>query len=98
VVDSEDREYSDAFERVAQVAFEAWDCGSFAPRLVDSAKRKEPKMCRSCLVKEACLRGDSGSRYRLEQWIEAARSASAEKPLEAERAVLQLWDLGVDEA
>ena len=98
VVDSEDREYSDAFERVAQVAFEAWDCGSFAPRLVDSAKRKEPQMCRSCLVKEACLRGDSGSRYRLEQWIEAARSASAEKPLEAERAVLQLWDLGVDEA
>jgi hypothetical protein len=96
VVDSKDRDFSDAFERVAQVAFEAWDRGSFTPRLVNPSDRKEPKLCRSCSVKEACLRGDSGSRYRLEKWVESARSANAEKPLEAERAALQLWDLGVD--
>ncbi len=97
-VDSEDRDFSDAFERVAQVAFEAWDRGSFTPRLVDSSNGKEPKLCRTCSVKEACLRGDSGSRYRLEQWVESTRSANAEKLLEAERATLQLWDLGVDKA
>jgi len=97
-VDSEDRDFSDAFERVAQVAFEAWDRGSFVPRLVDSFSRSEPRMCRTCSVKEACLRGDSGSRYRLEQWIASARSEAPEESLEAERAALQLWDLGVEEA
>ena len=95
-VDSEDRDFSESFERVAQVAFEVWDRGSFMPRLVDSSDHKEPRMCRSCSVKEACLRGDSGSRYRLEQWVESARSAKADKSREAERAALQLWDLGGD--
>jgi hypothetical protein len=97
-VDSEDPDFSDAFERVSQVAFEAWDLGSFTPRLVDASNRKEPQMCRSCSVKEACLRGDSGSRHRLEQWVESARSAKVKKTLEAERAALQLWNLGVDES
>jgi RecB family exonuclease len=97
-VDSGDRDFADAFERVAQVAFEAWDRGCFVPRLVDSFSRSEPRMCRTCSVKEACLRGDSGSRYRLEQWVASARSKTAEESLEAERAALQLWDLGVDEA
>ena len=97
-VDSEDRDFSDAFERVAQVAFEAWDRGSFTPRLVDSSDHKEPRMCRSCSVKEACLRGDSGSRRRLEQWVGSARSAEAGESQEAERAALQLWDLGEDKA
>jgi hypothetical protein len=97
-VDSEDPDFLDAFERVSQVAFEAWDLGSFTPRLVDASNRKEPQMCRSCSVKEACLRGDSGSRHRLEQWVESARSAKVKKTLEAERAALQLWNLGVDES
>jgi len=95
-VDSEDSDYSDAFERVAQVAFEAWDRGSFTPRLIDASSRQEPQTCRICSVKEACLRGDSGSRQRLDQWVESARSAKTKKSLEAERATLQLWDLGVD--
>jgi hypothetical protein len=94
-VDSGDRDFSDAFERATQVAFEAWDRGSFTPRLIDSLNLKEPPTCRSCSVKEACLRGDSGSRYRLEQWVESTQSANAEKTLEAERAALQLWNLGV---
>ncbi len=98
VVDSEDRDFSAAFERVAQVAFEAWDRGSFVPRLVDSSSRNEPRMCRTCSVKEACLRGDSGSRYRLEQWVASERSNAAKESLEAERAALQLWNLGVDGA
>jgi RecB family exonuclease len=98
VVDSTDRDLSNAFEHVARIAFEAWDRGSFMPRLVDSSNQKEPQMCRSCSVKEACLRGDSGSRHRFEQWLETARLENAEIPLEAERAALRLWGLGVDEA
>jgi len=97
-VDSEDSDFSDAFERVAEVAFEAWDRGSFTPRLIDAYNRQEPQMCRSCSVKEACLRGDSGSRRRLDQWVESARSAKTEKSLAAERATLQLWDLGVKQS
>ncbi|MCH8082930.1 MAG: hypothetical protein IH885_01720, partial [Myxococcales bacterium] len=97
-VDSEDLDFSGAFERVAQVAFEVWDRGSFTPRLVDLSDHKEPPMCRSCTVKEACLRGDSGSRHRLERWAESARSGNAGESLEAERAVLQLWNLGGDQA
>jgi len=93
-VDSEDSDFSAAFERVAQLAFEAWDCGSFTPRLIEASSRQEPQMCRTCSVKEACLRGDSGSRHRLDQWIESARSAKTAKSLAAERAALQLWDLG----
>jgi RecB family exonuclease len=97
-VDSKDSDLTDAFERVAQVAFEAWDRGSFMPRLVDLANRIEPRMCRNCSVKEACLRGDSGSRYRLEQWVTSERLENAEESPEVERVALQLWDLGVDEA
>jgi hypothetical protein len=55
-------------------------------------------MCRSCSVKEACLRGDSGSRHRLDQWVESARSAKTEKSLATERATLQLLDLGVKQS
>jgi RecB family exonuclease len=96
-VDSEDSDFSEAFERVAQVAFEAWDRGSFTPRLIDASNRQEPQMCRICSVKEACLRGDSGSRHRFDQWVESAQTAKAEKLLEAERAALRLWSLGVDQ-
>jgi RecB family exonuclease len=96
-VDSEDSDFSEAFERVAQVAFEAWDRGSFTPRLIDASNRQEPQMCRICSVKEACLRGDSGSRHRFEHWVESAQTAKAEKSLEAERAALRLWSLGVDQ-
>jgi len=96
-VDSEERDFSDAFERTARIAFEAWDRGSFVPRLVDSSRQIEPTACRVCTVKEACLRGDSGSRYRLEQWLESARPERAAGSADAERAALRLWDLGVDE-
>jgi hypothetical protein len=96
-VDSDDPDFSDALERVSQVAFEAWDLGSFTPRLVDVSSRQEPQMCRNCSVKEACLRGDSGSRHRLERWVESAQSAKAAKLLDVERAALELWNLGAGE-
>ncbi|MFB3117254.1 MAG: PD-(D/E)XK nuclease family protein, partial [Myxococcota bacterium] len=97
-IDSGDHEFSDAFTRAVQVVFEAWDRGSFTPRLIDSSGRKEPFRCSTCSVKEACLRGDSGSRNRLAQWVESARTADTTKQLEAERAAIRLWDLGAEKA
>jgi len=97
-VDSEDSDFSDAFERVAEAAFAVWDRGSFLPRLVDLSNRKEPNACSSCSVKEACLRGDSGSRHRLERWMESLRAANDDESTEAERAAVQLWNLGVEQA
>jgi hypothetical protein len=95
-IDAEDRDCSDAFARTVQLALDAWDRGSFIPRLVDSSSGKEPWECAGCAVKEACLRGDSGSRLRLEHWVESTRTADAAKPLEAERAALGLWNLGLE--
>jgi hypothetical protein len=97
-IDSEDRDCSDAFTHTVQLALDAWDRGSFIPRLIDSSTGKEPRQCGSCAVKEACLRGDSGSRIRLEHWVESAQTADAAKPLEAERAALGLWNLGLETA
>jgi len=97
-VDSEDRDFAAAFERASQVAFEAWDRGSFVPRLVDASSLNEPIMCRTCSVKEACLRGDSGSRYRLEQWVASDRSEAVAESRKAERAARALWNLGKAEA
>jgi len=93
-VESEDADFSEALERTARVAFEAWDRGSLTPRLIDASDGKEPRRCSQCAVKEGCLRGDSGSRYRLERWLESARSAEPAKRLDAERAAIQLWNLG----
>ena len=42
------------------------------------------------------LRGDSGSRIRLELWVESAQMADVAEPPEAERAALGLWNLGMD--
>ena len=98
VVDSEDRDFAAAFERASQVAFEAWDRGSFVPRLVDSSSLSEPMMCRTCTVKEACLRGDSGSRYRLEQWVASDRPKAVAQSRKAERAARELWNLGMGKA
>ncbi len=94
-VESGDRECLEEFERSVRVAVEAWDRGSLTPRLVDASNGREPRHCQRCEVKEACLRGDSGSRVRLESWVEAASSGDSAKPLEAERAALDLWNLGV---
>ncbi len=97
-VASEDAEFSDALERAVAVVFEAVERGSLTPRLFDASNDREPQRCRDCALKVACLRGDSGSRDRLERWFDSARSEDLAKRLEAERAALQLWDLGVKSA
>lgn len=71
----------------------AWDRGGFAPRLVDR-DGTEPRACSFCDVAQACLRGDTGARRRLWEWVEAHRDEPPEDP--AESALLGLWQLGED--
>jgi superfamily I DNA/RNA helicase len=97
-VDSSEDDSTEAFTRAVQIAIEAWDRGSFTPRLIDSLDGKEPRRCERCSVKEACLRGDSGSRYRIERWAEFARTTDSLEPIETQRAAIRLWDLGVEKS
>jgi superfamily I DNA/RNA helicase len=92
-----DRDLTAAFERAAQGVLGAWDSGSFFPRVVDPAGRKEPARCNYCHVAEACLRGDSGARNRLFEWTEKARAEpSTLDP--AAQALLAVWRLPAKES
>ncbi|HKI86200.1 MAG TPA: PD-(D/E)XK nuclease family protein, partial [Thermoanaerobaculia bacterium] len=50
----------------------AWTHGDFFPRLTAPDKDKEPALCRSCKVSEACLRGDTTMRRQLFAWGQRA--------------------------
>jgi hypothetical protein len=95
-VRSDDPELTDVFEESVRVALDALDFGSFLPRLVDASSELEPRLCQSCEVKEACLRGDSGARARLERWLDASRKPDRAAPSAAEDAALRLFNLGVE--
>ena len=88
-VPSEDAELTAAFAAAVGSVWAAWDAGSFFPRLVEGDK--EPRVCQSCDVKEACVRGDSGARRRLERWLDAPVQSCLSAP---ERALRELWNLG----
>jgi superfamily I DNA/RNA helicase/RecB family exonuclease len=95
-VASGDREFTAAFDRAVRAVLAAWDAGSFFPRLVDPAGRKEPARCGYCQVAEACLRGDSGARNRLFEWTGTARAE--ETSLAApEQSLLAVWRLPAKE-
>jgi hypothetical protein len=81
-----------AFDASVAALLAAQDAGAFPPRLRQPDRDEETPACRSCELKQACLRGDSGARLRLGAWADAGRAGS---PLE--RAALALWRLpGVD--
>lgn len=86
-VDATDSVLGDAFRSAARRILEAWDRGAFFPRLVQPDKDTEPVACEYCEVSEACLRGDSGARRRLVEWMEAAPTDDSR----AERAARALW-------
>jgi PD-(D/E)XK nuclease superfamily len=79
-VEAGDGEARAAFASAVRALLAAWDAGSFFPRLVDPAGRKEPGRCALCTVAEACLRGDSGARRRLHEWAARAGEAAATAP------------------
>jgi hypothetical protein len=66
-----------AFDAAVCTLLELWDRGAFFPRLREADGDDEPGACRTCAVKDACLRGDSGARRRLERWLEQAGGAGS---------------------
>ncbi|HEY5658301.1 MAG TPA: PD-(D/E)XK nuclease family protein, partial [Myxococcota bacterium] len=92
VLDAEaDGALAEPFERAAQIVLAAWDAGSFPPRLREHDRDEEPPACRSCDVKQACLRGDSGARARLGRWME--RLANDAPGGAAEACAARIWQL-----
>jgi len=91
-VDAGDREARATFTAAVRAILDAWDAGSFFPRLVNPSGRGEPRRCAICAVAEACLRGDPGASRRLHQWSSRAR-AGAPQDHPAEAAMLAAWDL-----
>jgi len=81
--------------------FAAREVGAFPPRLRRPDRDEEGDACRSCEVRAACVRGDSGARLRLGAWAAsfAQRAEGERRPAdgahdaELERAALVLWQL-----
>lgn len=57
--------------RVWQVLFDAWESGTFLPRLLDRTLEESFEGCAYCEVRAACVQGDTGARLRLERWARA---------------------------
>ncbi len=81
------------FDAAVRRTLEAWSAGTFFPRLVDD-KGKEPQACAWCEVSEACLRGDSGARRRLQLWMGAQDGGDADEASARARA---LFSSGADD-
>jgi hypothetical protein len=88
---ADDSALAEAFGHALNVGFAALDAGSFVPRLV-GPDGTEPKRCEWCEVHQACLRGDSGARHRLEDWV-TAQSDSPASASAAEQAAFALWQV-----
>ena len=87
-VPASDLELVEAFEGTASALLELRQVGGFAPRLVDSKGLKEPDACGWCEVAAVCLRGDSGARRRLRQWLEDGAVGTP-----GEQSLRKLWDV-----
>ncbi|HKA14660.1 MAG TPA: PD-(D/E)XK nuclease family protein [Myxococcota bacterium] len=77
-----------AFDASVATLLAARDAGAFPPRLRRPDRDEEVAACRTCELRPACLRGDSGARMRIAAWAEVARAGS-----ELERSALALWHL-----
>ena len=85
MLEPSDTEVMRDFDAAAATALEALDAGTRVPRLLDRDPEREPERCASCEVSLACLRGETGHRAALAQWLERGRRASR-----AERAAADL--------
>jgi hypothetical protein len=93
-VGADDRELIDTFDAAVHSLLEAWDLGSFFPRLVETDLVKENPACEYCELTAACVRGDSGMRQRLVRWVEAREAAPDGEVGDPERALLAAWHVG----
>ena len=86
----ESGDLADVFQHTVSTILNAWDRGSFPPRLREVGEDEEPPACKYCDVKQACLRGDSGVRARLGNWMEVP---SGDAATAAERSAREIWRL-----
>jgi RecB family exonuclease len=95
VVQATDQELVSAFQSAAATLLGVWQRGHFFPRLMEVDRSdSEPFHCSYCSVAEACLRGDSGARARLRQWVEPAieeQLAGAQQLSADDRALVAAW-------
>ena len=91
-IESDAEDLIETFEHAISQVFEVIERGSFFPRLVDAASGTEPRRCSNCEVKEACIRGDTGARQRLEHWV-----SNAHRVLPEDLALADMWMIGVSE-
>ena len=100
-VESTDEEATARLNRAVAALRRAWSAGAVVPRtsrvVVHATKEGDPptldlresNWCRSCSVREACLRDDSGLRGRLEAWLDGSGGGG-----ELDAAAVGLWRLG----
>jgi hypothetical protein len=82
-----------AFAASVGALFAARDAGAFPPRLRKPDRDEESDACRSCDVRVACVRGDSGARLRLGAWASSEQRTAVGGESDLERAALALWQL-----
>ena len=83
----------DALQRLLR----GWQQGALFPRLIQPDGRRAPRLCELCEVKQACVRGDSGLRDRLQVWVQHAlkqRAGGQGTGSPSEDALLDVWTLG----
>ncbi|NWG00321.1 MAG: PD-(D/E)XK nuclease family protein, partial [Thermoanaerobaculaceae bacterium] len=84
---------ADTFCATVETVQGAWEEGVFFPRLVEPDRDTEPRKCSYCLVAPACLRGESGVRLRLREWVHSAARGGAGTASRPEELLISLWYL-----
>ncbi len=67
-----DEEARDAFLEATATLLRGLASGTFPPRLLAGNLAEENAACESCLLSEACVRGDTGARRRHREWLVGA--------------------------
>jgi len=91
-----DAELGQAFDSALHGLFDAWNQGSFFPRMLGPDLDEPPRACQRCDVAQACLLGDTGARRRLSAWLAQASDDGAGRLAGAERSLLNLFRLGAE--
>lgn len=85
-------EFVERFRASTETLLRAWRSGAIAPQPEDQDGKPNP-LCRSCEVRPACLRDDSGARARLREAARDARAGEVEPGL---RGQAGLWALDAE--
>ncbi len=87
-----DAECTATLDGALATLLDAWDAGTFFPRLLDDKREQDGEECAHCEVAEACSRGDSGEKRRWREWL--ALAAQQPPASATERTLAALWQLG----